>query len=98
MRRSLAPWAALLTAFSLAAVPVPAAADAADRRPLSAVNLPAGGRVLFYLGQDSSTLAAFDADVLATLSTYGGGIAVGLFLSDPSQAPLPDQGAATAWA
>ncbi|MEU0554720.1 hypothetical protein [Dactylosporangium sp. NPDC006015] len=98
------------------------------RRPLSAVNLPSGDRVLFYLGQDSSTLADFDTAVLdtdrgfpvpagvtlytnlvgapmsgmfqptnygagdndfpATLNTYGGGIAVGLFLSDPSQTPL----------
>ncbi|MEV0559934.1 hypothetical protein [Dactylosporangium sp. NPDC050588] len=108
------------------------------RRPLSAVNLPSGDRVLFYLGQDSSTLADFDTAVLdtdrgfpvpagvtlytnlvgapmsgmfqptnygagdndfpATLNTYGGGIAVGLFLSDPSQTPLPNQGSATAWA
>ncbi|MFD0599293.1 hypothetical protein ACFQZ4_49080 [Catellatospora coxensis] len=46
----------------------PAGATPAAARPdglLAARNLPAGGKVLFYLGQDSTTLADFAADVLA---------------------------------
>ncbi|GAA3221483.1 hypothetical protein GCM10010532_051820 [Dactylosporangium siamense] len=105
-----------------------ASGDAGRHRPLAARNLPSGDRVLFYLGQDSTTLADYKASVLdrdrdfpvpagvtlytnlvgapmsgmfqptdygagendfpATINSYGGGLAVGLFLSDPAQTPL----------
>ncbi|MCY1143750.1 DUF5010 C-terminal domain-containing protein [Actinoplanes sp. Pm04-4] len=122
-RRGAALLAALLTT-TLVAVASPAEAS----RPLTARNLPAGGRVLFYLGQDSTTLADLKTDVLdtdrrfprpagvtlytnlvgspmsgmfqptdygagendfpATINEFGGGLAVGLYLSDPAQTPL----------
>ncbi|GAA1413201.1 hypothetical protein GCM10009662_56990 [Catellatospora coxensis] len=128
VRRTSRLLAAVLLA---AAVFLPGATPAAARPDglLAARNLPAGGKVLFYLGQDSTTLADFAADVLAadpgfprpagvtlytnlvgapmsgmfqptdygagendfpaTLAEYGGGLAVGLFLSDPAaQSPL----------
>ena len=105
-----------------------AVAAAGGPAPLAARNLPADGRIAFYLGQDSSTLSTFksavldtdagfprpagttlytnlvgapmsglfqptnygsgDIDVPLTLSQYGGGLAVGLYLVQGDQTPL----------
>lgn len=122
-------------ALAVAAVALPAegaaAAPAASTPPAAtvrAVNLPPDDKVLFYLGQDSTTLHDFRSEVLdktstfprpagvtlytnlvgapmsgmfqptnygsgennfvQTLNEYGGGLAVGLYLADPSQTPL----------
>ncbi|XVU22953.1 carbohydrate-binding domain-containing protein [Actinoplanes sp. CA-054009] len=123
MLRKLAS-ALLAAATVLAIAPQPAEAH----RPLTARNLPSGGRVLFYMGQDSTTLHDLKTDVLdtdrrfprpagvtlytnlvgspmsgmfqptdygsgendfpATINEFGGGLAVGLYLSDPAQTPL----------
>ncbi|WP_328473281.1 hypothetical protein OHA21_12090 [Actinoplanes sp. NBC_00393] len=120
LKRSFSRAAAVVLAIvAAAAVPTPAEAG----RTLHAPNLPSGGRVLFYMGQDSSTLAEFkeavpslvpagvtlytnlvgspmsgmfqptdygsgENDFPATINEFGGGLAVGLYLSDPAQTPL----------
>ncbi|XVV10069.1 carbohydrate-binding domain-containing protein [Actinoplanes sp. CA-131856] len=116
--------ALLAATIVLAIAPQPAEAH----RPLTARNLPPGGRVLFYMGQDSTTLHDLKTGVLdtdrrfprpagvtlytnlvgspmsgmfqptdygsgendfpATINEFGGGLAVGLYLSDPAQTPL----------
>jgi hypothetical protein len=120
--------AAALVAAALAVSGAGAATAAAPAMAVRAVSLPPDQKVLFYLGQDSTTLDAFKSDVLdrtrsfpvpagvtlytnlvgspmsgmfqptnygsgennfvQTLNEFGGGLAVGLYLVDPSQTPL----------